>query len=279
MRVDDGKLQGLLEESQDLHSDGMRATEVALTEIVATAADRPAKTSDEEAEDRRRFMSRSKSLIVGAAGAGLGVALFQKMFIRAYADSTAEIAMLQTAAAIENLGVAVYTKAAGLPPAVSGASNPVILKFVQTTIAQHTDHAKAFNAALTAMGGKNQTSVDQPVMDSVVTPALAKIAGPADVVALALTLEDAAAQTYVKFAGDVDPKGQAFGPLSQIAPIEAQHVSVLLAVSTLLGLNRADLITLPANLPALPAAAGSLGFPKSFYSTDKARPAGEGAVS
>jgi hypothetical protein len=146
------------------------------------------------------------------------------------------------------------------------------------TIAQHTDHGRAFNAAVTQLGGKPQTQIDKPVFDGVVTPALAKIKGPADVVALAITLEDAAAQSYIAFAGMADD-ANAVKTWASIAPVEAQHVAVLLAVQALVAAGAPQLITLPPDLTKLPAAAGSVGFPNGFYKTDQARPAGEGAVA
>ncbi len=61
--------------------------------------------------------------------------------------------------------------------------------------------------------------------------------------------------------------------------VEAQHVSVLLAVQALLQANAAQDISLsPGTAATLPATAGSVGFPNSFYPTDMASPASEGAV-
>ena len=39
-----------------------------------------------------------------------------------------------------------------------------------------------------------------------------------------------------------------------------------------------NLIALPPDAAALPAAAGSVGFPDAFFKTTNARPANEGAV-
>jgi len=62
--------------------------------------------------------------------------------------------------------------------------------------------------------------------------------------------------------------------------VEAQHSAVLLAVAALLAGGAPQLITItpPVDASKLPAAAGSLGFPNSFYKTTAARPAAEGAV-
>jgi hypothetical protein len=60
--------------------------------------------------------------------------------------------------------------------------------------------------------------------------------------------------------------------------VEAQHAAVLYAVQALVAGNAADLIALPPDATKLPAAAGSVGFPNSFFKTDEARRADEGAV-
>lgn len=278
MTFDEATMTDLMEESQDVHSTAMRLTREATDRMVATGRELRARGRIETPDpDRRGFLRRSL-LAAGVVGGGaLGASLFSRISV--LAAGSADVMMLQTAASIENLAVAVYTRAAGLPPSVSGASIPTVAAFVTMTIAQHKDHAKAFNAAATQLGGKAQTGIDQTVMDSVVTPALAKVKGPADVVALAQALEDGAAQTYVKFGGDVDDKG-ALNAFATIAPVEAQHSAVLLAVAALIAGGAPQLITIspPVDATKLPSAAGSVGFPKSFYPTAAARPAAEGAL-
>ena len=66
---------------------------------------------------------------------------------------------------------------------------------------------------------------------------------------------------------------------ASVMGIEAQHVSVLLAVQALLMAGAPQLISLaPGTAAALPAAAGSVGFPHAFYPTSSAAPARQGAV-
>jgi hypothetical protein len=66
---------------------------------------------------------------------------------------------------------------------------------------------------------------------------------------------------------------------ASVAGVESQHRAILLAVQALLKGNAADLIALPPNAAKLPAAAGSVGFPQSFYPTTMAAPITEGALS
>ena len=279
MQLDEQRMNTLLEESQDIHSDAMRSTNAGLSEVVEEGHDarRRGEIQEPADADRRRMITRSL-FAAGALGTGLAAATLGKAAITVFADSGTDIQMLQTAASIENLAIAVYQKALTLPPAVSGAAIPVVAAFVTKTVQQHKDHLAAFNGAVQQLGGAPQTKLDMPVYNAVVAPALPAIKGPGDVVALAITLENAAAETYVAFGGAVGD-ANALKTFASIAPVEAQHVAILLAVQALVGAGHPELITLPPNLAALPAAAGSVGFPNNFYKTDMARPAAEGAVA
>jgi hypothetical protein len=193
------------------------------------------------------------------------------------------VQILQTAASIENLAVATYKTALTLPYIGGSSADPVITKFAQVTMGQHAQHADAFNAAATSMGGKAQHKPDPafvPVVDKAVkslggaTPAK----GALGVVGLALELENIAAETYVHdtvLARSATNKAL----FASVMGIEAQHVSVLLAVQALLKAGAPQLISLsPGTAANLPAAAGSLGFPNAFYKTNNAAPAKQGAV-
>jgi rubrerythrin len=105
-----------------------------------------------------------------------------------------------------------------------------------------------------------------------------KKGGPADVVALAATLEDVATSTYVKDIQTVsDPQVRLL--FGTIAGVESQHLATLLAVQALLKGGLAAEIKLPPNAAKLPAAAGSVGFPEGDKKTDQASPPEEGAVA
>jgi hypothetical protein len=185
--------------------------------------------------------------------------------------------LLQTAAGIENLAVLTYKTALTLSFIGGSSANGVVKAFSTMTMSQHAQHAQAFNAAAVKLGGKAQNNPD-PKYAPIVTAAVPKIKGPADVVSLAITLEDVAAQTYVADVGLVSTSElrQLF---ASVAGVESQHRAILLAVQALLAGNAASLIALPPNAAKLPAAAGSVGFPSSFYATSMAAPVTEGAVS
>jgi len=257
--LDTRQLGELSVQSQDLNSDAVRITREVLGEFA------------QEQQEQRGARGRRTGLLAGLVGAGTLWGIGRA----AAASSSDDVKALQTAASIENLAVSVYTTAAGLSFIKDG--NATVAAFIKMTTAQHTAHAQAFNAAITQAGGATQSAAD-PKYAAVVKAALPDIKAPADVVKLAITLEDVAAQTYTKYVGLVTDASlrKLFG---SVAPVEAQHRAVLLAVQALLSGGGGDLIAIPTQPAELPAAAGSVGFPTAFYPTTSASPISEGAVS
>ena len=255
--IDPRAMGALIEQSQDIHHDAMRVTDASLAEMVESGMeDRAHGTIDPE--ESRDVAARRSRMMTGAAfgggllaAAGIGAALQGLFASDAFAASATDVQILQTASSIEVLAVATYKTALTLPFIGGSAANPVVKAFATTTMQQHAQHLAAFNAAITQLGGKAQTNPD-PALNKVVTAAVPGLTSPGPVVALALELEQGAAETYV---ADV-------------------------AALSDLNANAPQLITLaPGNVANLPAAAGSVGFPQAFFPTDQARPATEGALS
>jgi hypothetical protein len=280
MAIDDLRLRDLLDQSQDLHSDAMTTSRSSLDELVELGHEE--RTSDsgilapvDEATRRRTLLGGlPKSGVLAAAG--LGTAMAALIARPAFADKAMDVQMLQTAASIENLAVATYDVALTLDFIGGATANAVVKAFVQKTKDQHQQHAQAFNAAATRLGGQAQDQPD-PVLLGVVNNAKPGLTGAAQVVDLAIELEDGAAQTYVANTGAYANKN-ARSVAASIMGVEAQHVAILNAVKALVAGGAADLIALPPDAAKLPAAAGSVGFPNAFYPTTNARPATEGAV-
>ena len=290
MTTGDREFDQLIEQSQDLHADAMVATRDSLDELVEVGHERRARGELDPDEARGAAQASHdavrRSLIAGGtlATAAFGAALVGLTSSAAFADTPTDIQMLQTSASIENLAVNTYKTALTLPYIGGSQANGVIKAFVQTTMAQHAQHAQAFNSAATSLGGRAQSAPD-PKYVPVVNNAVASIskASPSDgalaVVGLAITLENVAAETYVancsKFSDTNAKKVTA-----SIMGVEAQHVATLLAVQALLKAGASQLIALsPTVVTQLPAAAGSVGFPNTFYPTSMASPANEGALS
>lgn len=187
-----------------------------------------------------------------------------------------DVAALQTAAGLENLAVAFYQMGLTLPFIGGSEAKPEVKEFTTRTMSQHSEHATAFNAAARRLGGKPQTGPD-PKYAEVVRQAVPNIKGVLDAVGLAITLEDVAAQTYVKDVGLVSTPELRQLFLS-VAGVAAQHKAILLSVQALLKANTPQLIKRPPEVAILPPEAGSVAFPDSFYPTALAAPVEQGAV-
>lgn len=281
MKPPDASMSELIEHSDDLHADAMRATRDQMNDLVEHAHDIQSQRDDDPhvAEDYQTERRRQYAKFVAAGGALATVPGLVSWFTSSAAAADMEVQAAQTAASLENLAVAVYKKAAALPfmTAIPDPAGSTVTAFVTKTIAQHTDHAGAFNSAAKKLGGKPQSSVDQVVMDKVVTPALPTLTDPLKVVRFAADLELVAAETYAVETAAVSDANLR-NVFSSITGVESQHRAVLLAVAALLEGDLADQIKIPPDLAKLPAAAGSVGFPDAFVPIDQARPATEGAV-
>ncbi|PZS17030.1 MAG: rubrerythrin family protein [Pseudonocardiales bacterium] len=240
-KVDERRFRDLLAESDDLQSDALRGARRDLNAFV-------------DAAQEARHASASS----------------------ARADSAVDVMALQTAAGLENLAVFTYETALRFPFIGGSSANDVVKAFATKTMAQHVEHGVAFNAAATKLGGKTQNATD-PKYAPVVQAAAGKIKDPLDVVGLAITLEDIAAQTYVKNVGLVStPDLRAL--FASVAGVESQHRAILLAVQALLEGGAPQLIAVPPDLARLPGAAGNVGFPDAFLPTAMAAPVTQGAV-
>jgi hypothetical protein len=223
---------------------------------------------------RRELVRRGVQGGKALAATGLGAGLLAIMARPAFADQTTDVQMLQTAASIENLAISVYTAALSLP--FTGSLPELMKTFVTTTRSQHMDHVKAFNAAVKTLGGKEQTGVD-PVLQQTVNQAKPNLTNLGALVALATQLEMGAAETYVAYTSAYTDKN-ARATTASIMGVEAQHVAFLNIVHSLIQTNSLNLLTLPPNLSSFPANGASVAFPDSFFKTNNARPANEGAV-
>jgi Ferritin-like domain len=281
MNFDENELRELIEESEDTHSDAMAKSGPLFDEFVDLGLEQRAHGEIDPDEGREFATTQSDALRRGLVGvgatAGIGAALLALSTSAAGAATASDVQILQTNQSIENLAIATYTIALTLPFIGGASANGVVKAFATTTLGQHKQHAAAFASAITRLGGKTQSKPD-PVLLMVVDKAKPTLTSAAAVVALALELEDGAAQTYVATTG-VLKNSNARQVTASIMGVEAQHAAILRAVQALLGAKDASLIALPPNpLTALPAAAGSVGFPNAFYPTSGARPETEGAV-
>ncbi len=139
---------------------------------------------------------------------------------------TGDLAVAALAASLENLAVAAYGDVLTAATAGKlGTVPPAVANFVTTVKAQHTQHAAAWNGAITAAGHQAITATD-PVLTPVVTKDFAKVTDVTGAAKLALTLEDAAAATYQSAIGAVKATSSVKVAAS-IQPVEMQHAAIL----------------------------------------------------
>ena len=277
-------LHGLLEESQDLHTDAMRELQPALVQMTehrndvgAAALPEPEQVRAMNGQRRKLLRSTAPALTKsGFAATGIGAALLALMAKPAAADTALDVQMLQTATSLELLAVATYEAALGLP-FISGG-NAVVKAFAETTMSQHAEHGQAFAAQTKALKGTEQTKPNAKYL-AVVEETKPTLMAPADVVTLAATLETVATETYLANLALLEDK-DSMALFASVMGVECQHLAVLRAVGALLAAGDAGaaLIAIPTDVAALPAAAGSVAFPAPFEPTDLASPPEEGAV-
>lgn len=282
MRVDDRRLGELITESQDLQVDALRTAREVRPGLAELAHQRgsdhdPAMVKRFNAERRR--LLRNGGLGVGAlAGRGLlgtafGSAVLGIVARPVAAQEDVSIQIFQTAASLENLAVATYEAALGLP---FFGENQVVVTFAETTMQQHAEHGDAFNAQAEELGGERQPATN-PKYTPIVEQAKPTLTDYPAVVELAATLEEVAQDTYLANLSML-PADETRTLMASVMAVETQHLATLRAVGALLAGGAPQLIAIPTDVTALPAAAGSVAFPEPFEEPDMASPPEEGAV-
>ncbi|MET9529952.1 ferritin-like domain-containing protein [Streptomyces sp. NPDC006649] len=139
---------------------------------------------------------------------------------------TGDLKVVALAVALENQAVAAYQAALKAANAGKlGKVPPAVATFIQTAMAQHKDHANAWNGVLSSAGKPKITGVplsSQPA----VTKALGQVKDVTGVAKLALQLEDQATETYVFATFNVKSMG-GVNTAATIAPVEAMHAAIL----------------------------------------------------
>lgn len=283
MPLPDTELRQLIERSQDLQSEGnrtFRSTLPQLRDLGRSRAGRPVDLDRlrQYRDDRRTVLKRGGFGMGALAARGLlgtafGAAVTGIVARPVSAQEDVDIQICQTAASLENLAVATYGAALGLP-FLQG--NATVVAFAETTMQQHSEHGAAFNAQAEALGGQEQTATN-PRYTPVVEDATPGLTDFLPVVDLAATLEEVAQDTYLanlSLLQDTDAKALMAGVMA----VETQHLGILRAVRALLEGGAPQLIAIPTDVAALPAAAGSVSFPAAFEEPQLASPPEEGAV-
>ena len=282
VEVDQQHLGELIAESKDLQSDANRANRSVLSDLRDVGRSR--RNQPVDLDDVRRYAEGRRTVLRrggfglgalaarGLAGTAFGAAITSIVARPVSAQEDVDIQILQTAASLENLAVATYGAALGLP---FFGDNATVVAFAETTRMQHSEHGAAFNAQAEALGGQRQDATN-PKYTPIVEDATPGLTDYAAVVELAATLEEVAQDTYLanlSLLSDADTKLL----MGTVMAVETQHLATLRAVGALLG-AAPELIAIPTDVAALPAAAGSVAFPEPFEEPNLASPPEEGAV-
>lgn len=139
----------------------------------------------------------------------------------------ASMELMKLNASLENLAVFAY--GAALEAAEKGKFGKTVpdavAGFAQHAKMQHQEHADAFNAAVTAMGGTAFTE-PTPALVGAVKEMFAAVDSVPELALLALKLENTAAATYVSQMDQLT-NAQTLDAVSTIAPVERQHAAIL----------------------------------------------------
>ncbi|CAN5190129.1 hypothetical protein BH18ACT4_BH18ACT4_05340 [soil metagenome] len=133
-----------------------------------------------------------------------------------------DLALLRTATSLELLAVDAYQAALDSGLITTDAISDTAALF-QT---QHQEHAEQLQGATEDSGGEPFTESNQFLRDNVLTPALPGLISEATVVDFAISLEDAAAQTYVFAAGALTTPESRQATMA-IVGVETRHLAIL----------------------------------------------------
>ena len=207
--------------------------------------------------NRRRFMKLSGLAVVGgtvlaacgddkkdkSAGGATETSATTATTAASAAGKTDQV-IARTAASLENFAVAVYDKAI-MNAAALKISDPVA-KAAVLFKSQHVDHAKAFNAAATQLGGQPYTDPN-PTAAKAFEVQIAALKTEQDVLKFAFALEQIAAQTYQGVGMKLSTPTLRQTAMT-VGGVEARHMAIL-----------AHFITPPMTVPE-----------KAFQPVDKA---------
>lgn len=133
-----------------------------------------------------------------------------------------DLPLARTAASLEKLAVDTYQ--AGIE---SGLVTTAAIGEAATLFqSHHQAHLDALNGAIKDLGGEEVTEANEAVFKALIEPAVTAAKAEADIVKIALELENAAAQTYA-YAGGTLSVPALRSTIMTIGGIEARHAAVL----------------------------------------------------
>ncbi|MHA6758412.1 ferritin-like domain-containing protein [Streptacidiphilus sp. PAMC 29251] len=241
--ISEGELTRLTRDLDEAHREylpAMHAAAADLTEELRTTQPSIARLEQRRAATRRGFLMGAGGVAAAVALAACSSGSSTKSAVGAPSSSagtpsasasaasmyTGDLQVVALATALENQAVGAYGAALAAAKAGKlGTVPPAVASFATTAMAQHADHAKAWNAVLTGAGKPAITTV--PLSNQPATlQALGAVTDVGGVAKLALELENQAAQTYLFATYNVTSAG-GIATAASIAPVEAMHAAIL----------------------------------------------------
>jgi hypothetical protein len=240
MPISEDQLARLTRDMETAHRDTLPAMRAGAVDLAEDLRGNLGRTEDAPSDPgRRRFLFGAGGLAAAMALAACsssdkhnsasstkGAGAAPSTSASGSSKYTGDLKVVALAVALENQAVGAYQATLSAAKAGKlGTVPPAIATFVTTAMAQHADHAKAWNAVLTGAGKpaiKNVPLSNQPAT----LAALGKAKNVTDVAKLALQLEDQAAQTYL-FAEYNVSAAAGIATAATIAPVEAMHAAIL----------------------------------------------------
>ncbi len=141
--------------------------------------------------------------------------------------TSADLGVAELAASLEVLAVQTYEAALAAAQANKlGPVPPAVATFVQTALGHHREHRDFWNGVLRG-AGKPEVTAPNARLKPTVDAEFAKVTNVAGAASLALTLEDIAAQTYLKAIPSLRGK-DAIRKAAEIQVVDQQHQAILL---------------------------------------------------
>lgn len=234
MDFSEKELQAKTKDLNDLHND---ESYPAMLNAVSEWKDAFAGETSQESVMGRQYHRRKFLLGMGATIAGGAVLAACGTSSSSSSSAVAPTTTIPTSlevdlkvaalsASLENLGVYAYT--AGISAATAGklgAVPPAVVSFAQTAMAQHKEHAAAWNSILVSANRPRVVSTDASLTPTV-NAMFAKVTDASGLAALALEIEGIAAATYLSGLSVVS-SAKAISTAAAIQPVEMQHIAIL----------------------------------------------------
>jgi hypothetical protein len=227
MQISEAELRSLTSGMVEAHHDTYPKMGSAVAEWTEAERDNIGRSFS-----RRGFLATVTTMIAGGVAlSALPAAASAKAAVttvtpRSTAGVPTDVVVAGLAASLENLAVATYGAALSAAGAGKlGMVPPAVATFAKTAMGQHKDHAAAWNSIIQSVGYKAITAPN-PVIAKIVDADFAKVTNVTGVAELALTLEGAAAATYLEAISALSTPS-AIAIAASIQPVEMQHMAIL----------------------------------------------------